>query len=78
LSLVLGLALGWMGVGDVLIGFFAANVTGAVVGLALIAAKKRTREEPIPYGVYLAAGTILAVLVGPSLLAHWHYWPNAH
>ncbi|MBW4079021.1 MAG: prepilin peptidase [Acidobacteria bacterium] len=78
LSLVLGLALGWLGVGVVFIGFFASNLIGAVVGLSLIAAKKRTRDEPIPYGVYLAAGTIVAILLGPVLLAHWHSWPNAH
>lgn len=77
LSLVLGIALGWLGVGVLLIGFFASNLIGALVGLSLIATKKRTRDEPIPYGVYLAAGTILAVLVGPALLTHWHYWPNA-
>lgn len=78
LSLVLGLALGWLGLGVLLLGFFASNLIGAVVGLSLIAAKKRTRDQPIPYGVFLAAGTILAVLVGPALMAHWHYWPNAH
>jgi leader peptidase (prepilin peptidase)/N-methyltransferase len=78
LSLVLGLTLGWLGLGVVLIGFFGANLLGAIVGLSLIAAKKRQRDEPIPYGVYLATGTIMAVLVGPALLTHWHYWPNAH
>ena len=36
LSLVLGLALGWLGVGYVLLGFFAANLIGAVLGIALI------------------------------------------
>ena len=39
LSLVLGLALGWLGVGYVLLGFFAANLIGAVIGIALIATK---------------------------------------
>ena len=77
LTLVLGLALGWLGVGDVLIGFFAANLTGAVIGLMLIALKKMSRDQPIPYGVYLALGTVVAVLVGPTILTHWHYWPNA-
>lgn len=78
LSLVLGLALGWLGLGVVFIGFFVSNLLGAVVGLSLIAAKKKSRDEPIPYGVYLAAGTIFAILIGPALLTHWHYWPNTH
>ncbi len=77
LSALLGLALGWLGTGVLLIGFFTANLLGAVVGLTLIGLKKRRRDEPIPYGVYLAAGTVVAILVGPALLAHWHYWPNA-
>jgi leader peptidase (prepilin peptidase) / N-methyltransferase len=77
LSFVLGLALGWLGVGVVFIGFFLSNLIGAVVGLILIAAKKRTREQPVPYGVYLALGTALAIFVGPALMTHWHYWPIA-
>lgn len=76
LALVLGLALGWFGEGVVLIGFFLANLVGAVVGLTLIALKKTTRDQPIPYGVYLAGGALLAILVGPALLAHWHHWPT--
>lgn len=78
LASVLGIALGWLGIGDLFIGFFAANLLGAVVGLSLIAAKKRKRDDPVPYGVYLAAGTIFAVLVGPVLLEHWHTWPSAY
>ena len=78
LSLVLGLALGWLGLGVVFVGFFGSNLLGAVVGLSLIATRKRGRNDPIPYGVYLAAGTIFAFLVGPALMTHWHYWPNAH
>jgi leader peptidase (prepilin peptidase) / N-methyltransferase len=68
LSLVLGLALGWFGVGYVLLGFFAANLIGAVIGLTLIATKRMTRSDRIPYGVFLAAGCAVAVFVGPELL----------
>ena len=45
LSLVLGLALGWLGVGYALLGFFAANVIGAVVGISLIATKRIEHGE---------------------------------
>ncbi len=69
LAPVLGLALGWLGVGDVLLGFFAANLIGAVLGIVLIATKAIRRDQPIPYGVFLAAGTLLALFAGPELLA---------
>jgi leader peptidase (prepilin peptidase)/N-methyltransferase len=68
LSLVLGLALGWLGVGYVLLGFFAANLIGAIVGIALIATKRMDRSKRIPYGVFLSLGCALAVFAGPELL----------
>ena len=68
LAPVLGLALGWLGVRYVILGFFAANLIGAVIGIALIAAKQIQRQQQIPYGVFLAAGTAVAVFAGPELL----------
>ena len=68
LSLVLGLSLGWLGFGYVLVGFFAANVIGAVIGIALIVTKHLDRQSRIPYGVFLAAGCAVAVFAGPELL----------
>jgi leader peptidase (prepilin peptidase)/N-methyltransferase len=68
LALVLGLALGWLGVRYVLLGFFAANLVGAIIGIALIATKRISRQEQIPYGVFLALGTALAIFAGPELL----------
>ena len=74
LSLVLGLSLGWLGIGYVLLGFFAANVIGAVVGIALIATKHMERQSRIPYGVFLASGCAVAVFAGPELLRPFtHY-----
>ena len=69
LSLALGLALGWLGSGYVILGFFAANIFGAVIGIFLIATKRITRNQPIPYGVFLAMGAALAFYAGPELLA---------
>jgi leader peptidase (prepilin peptidase)/N-methyltransferase len=68
LAWLLGMALGWLGIGYVLLGFFAANLIGAVVGLALIATKHISRQDRIPYGVFLAAGCAVAVFAGPELL----------
>jgi prepilin signal peptidase PulO-like enzyme (type II secretory pathway) len=56
----------------VILGFFAANLVGAIIGLALIAAKKMSREQPIPYGVFLAMGAGIALFAGPEILAPFH------
>jgi leader peptidase (prepilin peptidase)/N-methyltransferase len=68
LAPVLGVALGWLGVRYVLLGFFAANLIGAVIGVALIASKRMTRQQQFPYGVFLALGCAVAVFAGPELL----------
>jgi leader peptidase (prepilin peptidase) / N-methyltransferase len=72
LSLVLGLGLGWLGIRFVILGFFAANLVGAIIGLVLIATKKMSREQPIPYGVFLALGAAIALYAGPEILAPFH------
>lgn len=65
LSLLLGAVLGWFGWRYVVVGFFTANLLGAVLGVVLIATGKLSRSQPIPYGVFLAAGTIGTLLAGP-------------
>jgi prepilin signal peptidase PulO-like enzyme (type II secretory pathway) len=54
----------------VVLGSFAANFFGAVIGVALIAAKKARMDQQIPYGVFLAVGTAFAVLLGPDIVTH--------
>jgi leader peptidase (prepilin peptidase)/N-methyltransferase len=68
LAPVLGLSLGWLGVRYVLLGFFAANLIGAIVGLTLIATKRMSRQQQIPYGVFLSLGAAVAIFAGPTLL----------
>jgi leader peptidase (prepilin peptidase)/N-methyltransferase len=70
LAPLLGLALGWLGWRYVVLGFFSANVIGAVIGVSLIAMKRMKRDQPVPYGVFLAAGTALAIFAGPEILSH--------
>lgn len=69
LSLVLGLGLGWLGWRYAILGFFAANLIGALTGLTLIAVKKMSRDQPVPYGVFLALGTGVAIFAGPELIS---------
>ncbi|MGC1237386.1 MAG: prepilin peptidase [Acidimicrobiales bacterium] len=72
LAPLLGLALGWLGWRYVVLGFFSANLIGAVIGLSLIALKRMNRDQPVPYGVFLAAGAALAIFAGPEIGSHFH------
>jgi prepilin signal peptidase PulO-like enzyme (type II secretory pathway) len=71
LSLVIGPGLGWLGAGYVVLGFFLANLLGAVIGIGLIAAKGMDRRRHIPFGVFLALGTALAVFAEEPIL-RWY------
>lgn len=68
LSFVLGLALGWLGVGETVLGLFLGFVYGAVIGVLLIAIRRRSREQHIPFGPFLAAGTMTAIYFGAAIL----------
>jgi prepilin signal peptidase PulO-like enzyme (type II secretory pathway) len=57
LGFLMGLILGIKGL---LVALFFSYVAGAVAGLGLIAFKKKTMKSQIPFGTFLAAGTILA------------------
>ena len=72
LAPVLGLALGWMGVGYVLAGFFLACLFGAAVGIGLIAAGRARLATRVSFGPFLALGTEIAVLAGSGLLRPFH------
>jgi leader peptidase (prepilin peptidase)/N-methyltransferase len=52
----------------VILALFLAFLSGGVVGAYLIASKKRSRKDRIPFGPYLAVGSVLAVLAGQTLL----------
>ena len=71
LAFVLGLALGWLGWGEVVLGLFLAFLYGAVVGVVLMVLRRRGRKDQVPFGPFLAAGTITAVLWGEAIL-RWY------
>ena len=68
LSALLGLYLGYLGLGHVPLGLFLGFFLGAVIGVALLVTKIRGRSDPIPFGPFLAAGTVVAVLWGDAIL----------
>jgi leader peptidase (prepilin peptidase)/N-methyltransferase len=69
LSAILGLYLGWLGWGELMAGLFAGFVVGAVAGVAVMAVVgMRGRKYHIPFGPFLAFGTMTIVLFGGPLL----------
>lgn len=68
LSFVLGLYLGYLGALDVVFGIFLGFAYGAVVGVALMALRRHGRRQHIPFGPYLAVGTLTIVLAGGPVI----------
>jgi leader peptidase (prepilin peptidase)/N-methyltransferase len=68
LSFLIGLFLGWLGYGHVFLGLFLGFLFGAAVGVALIVVGRRGRRDAIPFGPFLAAGGVVAVLIGRTIL----------
>jgi leader peptidase (prepilin peptidase)/N-methyltransferase len=68
LSFLLGLGLGYLGWGEVALGFFLGFLAGSVVGIGLVATGRRTRKQHVPFGPFLAVGTVAALLAGAPLL----------
>lgn len=64
---VLGLYLGWLGWAEVIVGGFLGFLFGGVVGVALMAASRAGRKTQIPFGPYMLAGALAAILWGDAL-----------
>ena len=71
LAFVLGLSLGWLGWGELLLGLFLGFFYGAIIGIVLIATRVRARSQALPFGPFLAAGALTAILVGDSII-NWY------
>lgn len=68
---MLGAWLGWRSVPLIIL---LSSVVGAGVGVALLAGGRHARNQPMPFGPYLAAAGWLALLFGtPILHAYWRW-----
>jgi leader peptidase (prepilin peptidase)/N-methyltransferase len=74
LAPTLGLILGWFGWGAGLIGLLSSFATGALVGVALMAAGRAGRRTALPFGPFMLIGTAIGLSVGQPL---WHLYLNA-
>lgn len=64
---VLGLYLGWQGQTSWMIGVVLGFVFGGIVAIALLVSRKATRKSEMPFGPYMIAGAIVAILLGGPL-----------
>ena len=76
---LLGLYLGWLGggwlggswldQGTLIAGLFLGYLFAAAAGLALIAARRASRKSRLPFGPYLLAGALTAILLSSLITA---------
>jgi leader peptidase (prepilin peptidase)/N-methyltransferase len=67
LSGVLGLYLGWLGSAAWVMGVFGMFVVGGVYAVGLLVTRRATRKTAIPFGPFMLAGALVAVLLyGPG------------
>lgn len=65
LAFLMGLILGWP---NILAALFLAFFTGAVIGVGLIAANRKTLKSEVPFGPFLVAGTVVALFFGQNII----------
>jgi leader peptidase (prepilin peptidase)/N-methyltransferase len=68
---VIGAALGWIGFGELYVGFLAAFVAGTVVGVAIMASQGTGRKTRFAFGPALTVGAAFGVLWGPWAVHIW-------
>jgi len=68
-DILLGALMGiLLGMPNILVGLFFAFVLGSIIGLILIASKKKTLKDAVPFGPFLVAGTLIALFWGGELI----------
>lgn len=67
----IGAFLGWKGA---LFSLFAGSMVGALVGVALVIATRGRSGGRIPFGPYLALGSVLWVFAGPEMIDLYLAW----
>lgn len=68
LALLMGMLLGYPGI---IIAFYAAFLTGALVGVILILVGRKGWKSKIAFGPFLILGTVAAFVYGPQIMSWW-------
>ena len=64
MALYIGFVLG----SRVIVAFFLAFLVGSIVGIYLVLVRKRSGKTKLPFGPYLAFGSVIAILAGDFML----------
>jgi leader peptidase (prepilin peptidase) / N-methyltransferase len=64
---LLGAALGYLSLATLVVGAMAGFVLGAVLGVAIILARKGDRQTAVPFGPFMIAGALLAIFVAEPI-----------
>jgi leader peptidase (prepilin peptidase) / N-methyltransferase len=65
---VIGFMAGWLGLGYVALALFLAFLLASIIGVGLMITRLRTRKDAVPFGPFMAAGAVVAVLWGHAIL----------
>lgn len=68
---VLGLYLGWLGWRAWAVGVLAGFLLGGLVAVVLLVAGRANRRTALPFGPFMLAGALLAVLFGTPIAHVW-------
>jgi leader peptidase (prepilin peptidase)/N-methyltransferase len=64
---VLGWFLGFLGIGPLVVGAFAAFLLGGLFAIALMLLKRAGRKSGIPFGPWMLAGAWVGIFAGPAI-----------
>jgi leader peptidase (prepilin peptidase) / N-methyltransferase len=68
---VLGLYLGYLGLGPLLVGALAPFLLGGLFALILVVLRRAGRKSRIPFGPWMLAGSWLGLLIGQVLFVKY-------
>jgi leader peptidase (prepilin peptidase)/N-methyltransferase len=66
-----GAFLGWIGYRTLAVGLLLGFLSAGVVAIALVLAGRARRKTALPFGPFLALGTVVAVLAGAPIAHLW-------